>query len=1223
MFLRSTLLTSTASKLLATGLGLLALTSGLHAETVVRSSTYEYEASTGLLSKIVSEPDFVNDCLQQSFQYDVFGNSVAVTKSACTGATGYAISSASTPRVSSSTYNSDGRFPLTSSNALSQSESRVFDPTTGTLTSLTGPNGLTTSWLYDSLNRKTRETRADGTYTTWTYRLCSEAGASCPAPIAGAAAVWVLTEQSYAANAAVNAPQSRSYFDSLGRVIRTQTQGFDGSVAAPTLVSDTEYNARGLVARQSNPYVLGGTPVWTSFTYDVLGRVTQQDQPDPDASGGVATTTNAYYALRVLTTNSKGQSKQTFKNSQGQVTQVNDQNQSSIVYTYDALGQLIQTNAAGSITKIGYNRRGQKASMLDPAMGAWDYRYNAFGELVSQTDSLGQTVTLTYDVLGRMTKRSEPDLISDWSYDKRFDGTACGAGVGKLCAAKSDNGYVRQHSYDTLGRVISTSTVLDNPLAPAVVSETYDANTARVTSKTYPSGYQTQYEYSPLGYLKKVNAGGTNGITQTVSYEILAINARGQTTQYRQGNQITTVKNFDATSGRLASQTATKDGQASGNVLNQTFTYDSLSNVTSRADINLATQESFTYDALNRLSLASIVGGAVNPPTTTQVMYDARGNITYKSDVGRYAYDAQRPNRMTNVTLETAPGAQVTLTGTRALSYAFDDYRPSARSVNGVTVGNGNLEYTVTYDTVNNVHTVRGETYTSFNMPAQIQYGNFITSTTSTSDRTLSFVYGPEHQRIKQQVSLTGNGTSSYFAGANWYLNGEDSLGLTYEKEIRTNGTIEEKHYVSAAGQVFAMFTKRSGVLNGLTATSTNYLHQDHLGSVSVVTDETGAVVERMAYDPWGKRRLLTGLADKLDAVVGQRLDRGYTMHEHLDEVGVIHMNGRVYDPLIGRFMSADPYVQAPTNLKTFNRYAYVWNNPLKNYDPEGFLMATAGDSGSCGGGGGYDFFDGGGGACSGGGGGGGGGIVEAISGAWNAFKDWVTGGSSDAGAQLPSNTPTSYNLALPDGRQEPVIVTGSAAATQPNVYTCYGESCRAALGSAGAVLGGTIAAIGVGTCTTTTLGACIVAAVPAVTGGIATGSRTGNLLGAVLDAVLSSVNDASDKKPANDAAAGAGTVPPEVIDKIPAEWGDGDDNRKGKGTRWQDPNNKGSGVRVDKGDPNNSQPSQQVDHVIVRDKGVVIGRDGNPINGSIKQDPTNAHIPLSEYVNWSSWNKP
>jgi RHS repeat-associated protein len=75
-----------------------------------------------------------------------------------------------------------------------------------------------------------------------------------------------------------------------------------------------------------------------------------------------------------------------------------------------------------------------------------------------------------------------------------------------------------------------------------------------------------------------------------------------------------------------------------------------------------------------------------------------------------------------------------------------------------------------------------------------------------------------------------------------------------------------------------------------------------------------------------------------MDALVGQTTDRGYTEHEHLDEVGVIHMNGRVYDPLVGRFMSADPFVPNPYNLQSFNRYSYVRNNPLGLYDPSGYL---------------------------------------------------------------------------------------------------------------------------------------------------------------------------------------------------------------------------------------------------------------------------------------------
>ena len=67
---------------------------------------------------------------------------------------------------------------------------------------------------------------------------------------------------------------------------------------------------------------------------------------------------------------------------------------------------------------------------------------------------------------------------------------------------------------------------------------------------------------------------------------------------------------------------------------------------------------------------------------------------------------------------------------------------------------------------------------------------------------------------------------------------------------------------------------------------------------------------------------------------------RGYTGHEMLDPVGLVHMNGRVYDPELGRFLSADPFVQDASNLQSWNRYSYVINNPLSLTDPSGFFFS-------------------------------------------------------------------------------------------------------------------------------------------------------------------------------------------------------------------------------------------------------------------------------------------
>ena len=917
------------------------------ADTKTQTVDYTYDTK-GRLTKKVIEPDSPNDCLQMTYTYDDKGSKNSTAANACAGASGYATMSATSTRTSTVTYSTEeGHFPETKTNALGQSQSASYDTRTGVLKQVIDANGVQTQWDVDTYGRRTKETRPEGTYTTWTYKLCSDTGGgapspSCPVTIGPANVFWVVIEQGYKKGGGVNGPEKRRFYDNLDRVVREQTQGFDGSGTAPVLVKDTEYNNRGLVARQSKTYALsGGSPVWTTYTYDVLGRVTQESRPDSAATGGTATTTYVYNGLTTVATNSKGQTKTAIKNAQGQIAQVIDAKGSSIFYSYDAAGQLTQVNAAGSITTISYNQRGQKSAMVDPAMGAWEYRYNAFGELVSQRDSLNRETTLAYDKLGRMTQRVESDLTSNWSYDKKIDGTACGKGIGKVCEATAANGYKRVHTYDNYGRPTVTSTVLDNPAAPAVVTETYDQNRGFVATKTWPTGFTATYAFTPLGYLKTVTGTAPGGTaTGTITYTVLAMNEQGQVTQYKTGNQVTTVRNFDAQSNRLQSIQATTTGQSVGNVLNQAYTWDELGNLTTRVDNapGTGTQESFAYDSVNRLTQTTLLGGGVSPPEIVEAMYDDRDNITYKSDVGRYWYDADRPNRMTNVTLETAPGAQVALTGTRALSYAFDDSMTGAQTVNGITVGNGNLQYTVSQDTLNNRHSVRGESYTSFNMPSQVVYGNFINPTTSTADRTLTFVYGPEHQRIKQTVQLSGSGTSSYSAGTTWHLNGIDSLGLSFEKEIKASGMTENKHYLSAGGQVFALYVSRTGTLGTQTATTTSYLHQDHLGSVTAVTDNTGAVAERMAYDPWGKRRNTNGVADVLDSIVGAKTDRGYTMHEHLDEIGVIHMNARVYDPLIGRFMSADSMIPNPFDMKAFNRYSYVSNNPLRATDPTGHI---------------------------------------------------------------------------------------------------------------------------------------------------------------------------------------------------------------------------------------------------------------------------------------------
>ncbi|MHB8744744.1 MAG: RHS repeat domain-containing protein, partial [Sulfuricaulis sp.] len=225
------------------------------------------------------------------------------------------------------------------------------------------------------------------------------------------------------------------------------------------------------------------------------------------------------------------------------------------------------------------------------------------------------------------------------------------------------------------------------------------------------------------------------------------------------------------------------------------------------------------------------------------------------------------------------------------------------------TAGSGSY----TYDANGNQKTGpngRRITYTSFNQPLSLTQGG----------KTNSFVYDGDHQRV---METTSDGTTIT-------IHPRIDLGAHYEEVHKANGTVEYKNYIYAGKEAIAVYTTRSNNVN-----DTRYFHKDHLGSIDTITNETGQVVERLSYDAWGKRRN----GDWTDATspIFSITHHGFTGHEHLDDVGLINMNGRIYDPTLARFLSADPTVQSPGNPQTLNRYTYANNNPLTYTDPSGY----------------------------------------------------------------------------------------------------------------------------------------------------------------------------------------------------------------------------------------------------------------------------------------------
>ncbi|PLW98927.1 MAG: hypothetical protein C0591_03525, partial [Marinilabiliales bacterium] len=139
-------------------------------------------------------------------------------------------------------------------------------------------------------------------------------------------------------------------------------------------------------------------------------------------------------------------------------------------------------------------------------------------------------------------------------------------------------------------------------------------------------------------------------------------------------------------------------------------------------------------------------------------------------------------------------------------------------------------------------------------------------------------------------------------------------------------------HYISGGDGVSAIY-EWMGDENSINKTM-HYVLKDHLGSYETIITP-GKAIEKLSFDPWGRRR--NPVDWTYDNVpTNYTFSRGFTGHEHLDNFDLINMNGRVYDPWLGRFLSPDPIVQAPNYSQSYNRYSYVFNNPLKYTDPTG-----------------------------------------------------------------------------------------------------------------------------------------------------------------------------------------------------------------------------------------------------------------------------------------------
>lgn len=882
-------------------------------ETVIRSSAFTYDANGLLLSETV-EP----------------GNALAVTTTYSRDAQGRIVSTqvdpADGPAVTTETHSildPTGRFYTRTANALGHTETRAYDTTRGWVDSQTGPNGRTTRFQYDALGRVLREDRPDGTWTATSYAFDTSQTVANPGNGLSATSVYSIT------TTASQAPSSTTWYDRLGRAIRACSEGYDGRI----IYQDTGYNALGQVDCVSeNYYAADGPTHWTKTTFDALGRVELVTTPDQTQlkttyNGRETTTIRNFNGSDVdnPNPNANDQTTVTRLNAKGDLQTVTSYNQAqqalTIDYHYDGVGNLLETLTSSPTDgsrriSMSYDIRGNKTGMDDPDMGVWSYTYNALGQLTSQSDAANNLTTKTYDALGRILEEvydaADPDLATV-THNYYYDGTGEHQQLGKLHLEKSSTGFRRSHYYDALGRSFLTLSKIEGRWFYQQTDYDGYSRPVRLTHYWRPPSladnnqhrdydhhlawysYSQETLYDTRSFVTEVR--DANGQTWWSSP---TYNQHGQMTSYLAGNGLRTTTEFNEANHVVERIFVTPTAAGSGNLLDHRYQFDSIGNLTQRTDAVKGLTEDLEYDNLNRLTSATVAGAG-----TVATTYDDLGNITNRTStsglghVGAYQY-VNGTNRVDNA-------------GGRAYEYNANG---SIIQVSGGSTG-----------TIG---------WSAFNKPYTLEVNG----------KRSAFSYDTGNSRVTQTRQIVdANNPDTWINQSR-----KTYVGALFEQEQAWNATgsawdiTSTRVYISTPSGVVGSWIDNTAEAQP----KQTFFHRDHLGSVIAesggdLTAPAGyaQITQQFSYDAWGLARDATDWDGPPTGGAPERTatDRGYTGHEMLDELGLIHMNGRIYDPLLGRMLSADPHIQSPSNLQNYNRYSYVLNNPLSMTDPSGFFF--------------------------------------------------------------------------------------------------------------------------------------------------------------------------------------------------------------------------------------------------------------------------------------------
>lgn len=499
------------------------------------------------------------------------------------------------------------QFPTQVTNALTQTETTLYNLKTGELQSQTDMNGIETRYAYDEFGRLKKVIGPSDTEAYPTMTMDYTLNATPPHSMVSRERLDHHKEGFPESDKTLD---TYTFIDGFGRTRQTKSPGMGGTQLVSGAVT---YNTRGLVEKQYLPTTASFSTTMlkvstssshSSFAYDALGRLVQTINPE----GKSATFS---YTNRIETVvNEAGQRREVEKDGFGRPDVVREYDSGSAfgtVYSYDAMGNLTSVRKSnGERVSFRYDSLGRKKELSDPQLGTWRYDYDVNGNIVRQTDSKGRVSQMAYDRLNRLVSKTEPDGKKiEYIYDEGANGQ------GRLSRVK-DPAAPQTFAYDEFGRLTKKSQTIEGKVF--TTKSDYDL-AGRETALTYPDNTTVRNEYDGV-FLKNVGS-ETGNPYATLQYDAVAV---GKPKTMAFGNGVSTSFTYSPQTHRLTGLTTRKGTDAPFD--SKVYGYDGAGTLTAIWDQKNKTAQYFQYDGFNRLIQATQW-----PQGGKTYQYDSVGNL--------------------------------------------------------------------------------------------------------------------------------------------------------------------------------------------------------------------------------------------------------------------------------------------------------------------------------------------------------------------------------------------------------------------------------------------------------------------------------------------------------------------------------------------------------------------------------------------------------------------